>query len=269
MTRRKRFTEWIDKHDPCSDRFLPLTHISGAVSAQRVIDDGKLSLPSKTDGTFNQPLVYLFYGRPAYRVKPGATVQLESACPCCFIFDPSLLKRCNDIHAFDTGAFFNRIYSHVLDDGFQVEDFSLDGQPNRINRLISAAFEDEAAYIDADKARLRPISDASEAWELEGRAYLTLLASPGRNEPDDRVSTIEVNFQDPVLLDDKLLAVVVPHTFWSETSKAPMLEGLHGRGVKIGTFRFIPGRHPEYLQSLLEIAVKALFRELGFEHDAD
>src|SRR5690606_19090814 len=134
---------------------------------------------------------YLFYGRPAYRVKSGSSVQLESSCPCCFIFHPTLLQRCNDIHAFDTGAFFNRLYAHVLDQDFQIEDFSLEKDPKRINRLISAAFQDEAGYIDADKSKLRPIEEASEAWELEGRAYLTLLSSPGRNEPDDRVATIE------------------------------------------------------------------------------
>ena len=268
MDRKNRFAEWIDRHKPSAERPLPLTHVAGAVAAQRIMDDGKLALPTKVEGDLGKPLVYLFYGRPAYRLKQGTSVQLESSCPCCFVFDPSLLDRCNDIHAFDTGAFFNRLYAHVLDEDFRVEDFSLDKDPQRINKLISATFEDEAAYIDADKSRLRPINEATSAWELEGRAYLTLLSSPGRNEPDDRVGTIEVNFQDPVPLDEKLLGVVVPHTLWSGNSHAPTLREIHDRGVKVGTYRFIPGRHPEFLQAQLEVATKELFKELGFAHDA-
>jgi hypothetical protein len=265
---KNRFAEWVDRHEPAASRLLPLTHIAGVVNAQRIIDDGRISLPAKTDGEFRKPLVYLFYGRPAYRLKSGTTVQLESSCPCCFVFSPDLLARSHNIHAFDTGAFFNRLYSHVVDEDFKVEDFSLDNEPQRLNRLISATFTDEAGYIDADKSRLRKVDDASEAWELEGRAYLTLLHSPGRNEPDDRVATIEVNFQDPVPLDKNLLGVVVPHTLWNGTSKAPVLKALDERGVRIGTYRFFPGRHPEYLQAQLEVAAKELFKALGFDHEA-
>lgn len=268
MTKSNRFTDWIDRHTPQSDRLLPLTHIAGAVSAQRIADSGKIQLPDKIEGNEDRPLVYLFYGRPAYRLKNSTSVQLESSCPCCFVFHPDLLKRCHDIHAFDTGAFYNRLYSHVLDDDFRVEDFSLLADPKRINRLISATFIDEAGYIDADRSQLRSIDEATATWELEGRAFLTLLSSPGRNEPDDRVATIEVNFQDPVLLDDKLLGVVVPHSLWSGNSRAPILEELKRNGVEIGTYKFIPGRHPEFLQSQLEIATKELFKTLGYKHHA-
>jgi hypothetical protein len=64
MSRKNRFAEWVDRHSPCSDRSLPLTHIAGAVAAQRIIDDGKLALPRKIEGDLKKPLV-LFYGRPA------------------------------------------------------------------------------------------------------------------------------------------------------------------------------------------------------------
>ena len=243
-----KFSEWVDRHDAHKSRLLPITHVTSTISAERIIDDKKMSLPDKCDGEFENPLLYFFYGRPAYRVSPGTSVSLEAACPSCFIFHPKILDRCHYIHAFDTGAYFNRLYSHVLTEDFRVDDFSLGAQPSRINRLISAAFEDEEAYLDADRSKLRNIEEAAHPWELQGRAYLTLLASPGRNEPDDRICTVEVGFQDSVLLDESLLGVVVPHTLWMGNSKAPILASLSEQGVKIGTYRFIVGRHPEYRQ---------------------
>jgi hypothetical protein len=264
MAKKKHFCEWVDKHSSSIDRLLPLTHVSSTIAAERIIDDGKLSLPDEVVDGFDRPLLYFFYGRPGYRIKSGVTVSIESSCPCCFIFSPSLIGRCHDIHAFDTGAYFNRLYAHVLSDDFKVSDFSLDAEPQRINRLISAAFESEEAYLDADRSKLRNIEEVSQPWELQGRAYLSLLASPGRNEPDDRICTIEVNFQDPVLLDSNLLGLIVPHTLWMGNSKAPMLTGLHERGVNIGTYKFIAGRHPEFLQAQMEIAAQALLEKLGY-----
>lgn len=267
MPLTRHFCDWIDKHSPVSERLLPITHVSSAIGTQRVVDDGKLMLPDKIDGSFKSPLLYFFYGRPGYRVKSGSSISLEASCPCCFVFHPSIINRCHEIHAFDTGAYFNRLYSHVLSDDFNVEDFSLGNDPLRINRLISATFESEAAYIDADRSKLRKTDDVAQPWELEGRAYLALLASPGRNEPDDRICTIEVNFQDPVLLDENLIGVVVPHTLWMSNSKSPMLNYLYEREVRIGTYKFIAGRHPEFLQAQMEIAVHALFDELGYFHE--
>ncbi|HEV7342491.1 MAG TPA: hypothetical protein VGN68_12725 [Sphingopyxis sp.] len=263
-----KFSEWVDRHEPAQSRLLPITHVTSTISAERIIDENKMSLPEKCDGEFKDPLLYFFYGRPAYRLRPGSSISLEAACPSCFIFNPRMIDRCHYIHAFDTGAYFNRMYSHVLTEDFRVDDFSLEADPARINRLISATFEDEEAYLDADRSKLRKIDDVTQPWELQGRAYLTLLASPGRNEPDDRICSIEVGFRDPILLDENLLGVVVPHTLWMGNSKAPILMALADKGVKIGTYRFIVGRHPEYLQAQMEISVRNLLDSMGcFNHE--
>ncbi|WP_370190698.1 hypothetical protein [Qipengyuania sp.] len=254
------FQEWVDKHDPIEESQLPLTHIARSLRAVEILEKKRIS--PRECKHFREALAYFFYGRPAYRVTSDATIQIEASCPCCFLFKSDILARAKNIHAFDTGAFFNRLYSHVLDEDFKVEHFSLGDDPERIARLISASFESQGAYFDADRSRLRNADDAAEAWELSGRAYLTLLASPGRNEPDDRICSIEVTFGDPVLLDQNLLAVVVPHTFWDGDKKAPFLSALPEE-VTIIPYRFIPGRHPEYYQAQIEGQVRAFYEELG------
>lgn len=262
-----KFSEWVERHEAEKSRLLPITHVTSTISAERIIDENKMFLPDKSEGEFKDPLLYFFYGRPAYRTRPGTSISLEAACPSCFIFHPKMLDRCHYIHGFDTGAYFNRLYSHVLTDDFRVDDFSLGAQPSRINRLISATFEDEEAYLDADRSKLRNIDDVTHPWEMQGRAYLSLLASTGRNEPDDRICTIEVGFRDPVLLDENLLGIVVPHTLWMGNAKAPILVSLAERGVKIGTYRFIVGRHPEYLQAQMEVSVRSMLTDMGYFRD--
>jgi hypothetical protein len=37
---------------------------------------------------FNERLIYMFYGRPAYRAKDGNNARLEFEWPIVFIFDP-------------------------------------------------------------------------------------------------------------------------------------------------------------------------------------
>jgi hypothetical protein len=103
----------------------------------------------------------------------------------------------------------------------------------------------------------------SEAWEFHARAYLDLLKSPGRNEPDDRICSIEVVFGEPVPLKGNLLAVIVPHTVWSQDKHAPWLDKLKAEGVAIAPYLFVPGRHPEHYHALMESAVRDLYESWG------
>jgi hypothetical protein len=256
------FQAWIERTG-CDDGspLLPLTHLTRGVGALRIVEDGRI-VPQECKH-FKVPLAYFFYGRPAYRVTKDSSVQLEASCPCCFVFSPKILSRASKIHAFDTGAFFNRLYSHVLDDQFKVEDFALADKPRQIKKLISAAFDSVEAYLDADRSHISNPEIAAEAWEMEGRAYLSLLMSPGRNEPDDRICSVEVTFADPVLLDEMLLGIVVPHTLWNAEKKAPFIQELNRRGVIVRSYRFIPGRHPEFLQAQLEAEIKRFYTDKG------
>ena len=178
-TGRPGFRDWIDRHPPPDWPLLPLTHLSNGLVASDILRAGRIS-PGEPDA-LGGPFAYFFYGRPAYRVGKDAVVQMEAACPFCFIFDSSLLRRAKDIHAFDTGAFAARLYKHVLIEDFRVQDFSLGSDASRPNKLIAAAFPDLESYLDANRQALISPESGAEAWEMEARAYLHLMASPGRD----------------------------------------------------------------------------------------
>jgi hypothetical protein len=235
--------------------------VSKAYTAEDIITDGEVS-PSQA-GAFAEEFVYLFYGRPAYRATTDKVVKSESACPYCFLFSSSLLREAKAVYPFDTGAFSSRLFKHVMIEEMAVEDFSLDRDISRLNRIISASFRSPESYYDGDTSQVPDPGDGAEAWEMAGRAYLHLLKSPGRNEPDDRVGSIEALFEKPVSLATHLKALVVPHTHWLEGREAPWLCDLRQSGVHILTYNFVPGRPPEYYQTMVDAAVRRFYIEAG------
>ena len=240
---------------------MPLTHITKGIGAEDIIRSGAIN-PTE-DSFFDEPLAYLFYGRPAYRVSGDGTIKVEAACPFCFIFDGALIKNAKAIHAFDTGAFEKRMYKHILLEEMNVEDFSLERDSSRPNRLISRVFSSMEAYFEGDTQNAIDAQKGAEPWEFHARAYLQLLTSPGRNEPDDRICSIEVVIGEPVPLEGHLKAVIVPHTLWTENGRAPWLQRIATNRVEVVPYIFVPGKHPDHYRALLETAVRELYRNWG------
>lgn len=258
---RPEFRSWVDKKpDPGWDP-MPLTHIAKGLVAEDIIRD-KCIKPSE-DKVFDKPLSYFFYGRPAYRISGDGSIRIEAACPFCFIFEPNLIKSATALHAFDTGAFAKRMYKSKIMDEMAIEDFSLEKSHERANKIINCLFLDKNAYFDGDITKIGDLDLYADAWDFLARGYLELIRSRGRNEPDDRICSIEAVFAEDVRIEGSLRSVVVPHTLWSDDKKAPWLESLSTNGVLIAPYVFIPGRHPEYYLSQLEQAVKGIYKQWG------
>ncbi|OJU18793.1 MAG: hypothetical protein BGN84_06010 [Afipia sp. 62-7] len=212
---------------------------------------------------FNEPLAYFFYGRPAYRVGGDGAVKVEASCPYCFIFDSALISKAKNIFAFDTGAFEKRLYKHHLSEEMKTHDFSLEVDITRPNKIIAKTFRSQSAYLDGDLTKVVSVEDGAEPWEFHARAYLNLLKSQGRNEPDDRICSIEIVLSEAVPLAGSLKAVVVPHTLWSEGKQTPWLKEISDKGIEILPYLFVPGRHPEHYHALLELAVRKKYEQWG------
>ncbi|MEH2510689.1 hypothetical protein V1291_002043 [Nitrobacteraceae bacterium AZCC 1564] len=261
LPRRGAFRDWIDSQKDPKWKLLPLTHITKGVTAHDIIDTGSIE-PTQCE-VFNEPLAYFFYGRPAYRIGGDGAVKVEASCPYCFIFDSALIDKAKGIYAFDTGAFQNRLYKHYLSEEMNARDFSLGNDTSRPNKIIAKTFGSQISYFDGDLTKVVSADNGADPWEFHARAYLNLLKSPGRNEPDDRICSIEIVLGEPVPLSGNLNAVVVPHTLWDKTKKAPWLKDLSDQGVEILPYLFVPGRHPEHYHALLEVAVRKRYEEQG------
>lgn len=76
---------------------------------------------------FNKDLVYVFFGRPAYRIQDAADTSLEFNWPIIFIFDPNKIDGLSAVYPFDTGAFYSELYKGFFSNRSRVEDYELPG----------------------------------------------------------------------------------------------------------------------------------------------
>jgi hypothetical protein len=157
---RRSFRDWVDKQPDPGWRLMPLTHVTKGIGAEDIIRDGSVNpIDCKV---FGEPLAYFFYGRPAYRVSGDGAIKFEAACPYCFIFEPTLIRSAKSIHPFDTGAFEKRLYKHVLVEEMNVEDFSLEQDETRPNRVIASLFPSMRDYFAGDTSKIVHPEEGSE-----------------------------------------------------------------------------------------------------------
>lgn len=259
---RPGFRDWVRRQVVPNWPKLPLTHITKGLLAEDIYRAGEISpTPCKVFG--EKPLAYFFYGRPSYRVGGDGPIKAEAACPFCFLFDSAIISDAKAIFPFDTGAYDARMYKNAVTDEMKVGDFSLEVSTDIPNQLIQGAFRSMSAYLDGDSRRAVSPEEGAESWEMHARAYLSLVGSHGRNEPDDRIASIEVVFDKPILLPGALKAVIVPHTFWGSDVRAPWLDNLSKDGVEVYPFQFLPGRSADYYYALIEAQSREIYRNWG------
>ncbi|KCZ84584.1 hypothetical protein HAD_02855 [Hyphomonas adhaerens MHS-3] len=257
------FREWLRQQERPQWDLLPLTHITKAYSAQKIALAEKL-VPTRCH-VFEKDILYSFYGRAAYKVHGDGAVKLEGACPVCFVLNGELLAKAAAVHPFDTGAYSSRLYKHVFADELEVKDFEISGDTGIPNALVRKFFQDQESYFVGDTSKIPSPEEVCSVEHLTVRAYHELVTSKGRNEPDDRVYSVEVAFGDEIEFQrGSLLAVIVPHTLWDANAKATYFKKLEELGAMIVPYEFFPGKDPSYYQALLEGQLRELFRALGY-----
>src|SRR5687768_13496837 len=158
---RPGFREWIDKQPDPKWGLMPLTHVTKGLIAEDIIRSGNVDVSICT--VFNEPLAYFFYGRPSYRVKGDGPIKLEGACPFCFIFDGALIRDARAINALDSGAFSNRLFKHYMMEEMNIEDFGLENDVTRPNRVIGAVFSSLKKYFEGDLKNATALRDQANA----------------------------------------------------------------------------------------------------------
>src|SRR6266705_1300157 len=103
-----RLNRFIARQVPV-DGLLPLVHITRAYAFDYIVDGDTLE-PSACE-VFKEKILYLFYGRPAYRAKEGNNARLEFEWPIVFVFNPEKISEIKRIFPFDTGAFAQQLYA--------------------------------------------------------------------------------------------------------------------------------------------------------------
>jgi hypothetical protein len=157
-----------------------------------------------------EKLLYLFYGKPAYRPANDGKTSLEMwRALITFVINPEAVKDIHRIFPFDSGAFVNGLYDLYLGEGFAVSEFEL---PNRISiaqHIVGGFFGNNTDYWEGNLQE-KCLTDI-DPLDFHSQVYTAMNHAANSTEFDCRAGVIEVQSQTSLPLNsDTLEAIIVP-----------------------------------------------------------
>lgn len=202
------FAQFVKRKAPTTSslRALPFFHSVESVYAVDIFNTEKLK--THHCDVFNEPLIYFFYGRPAYKVgsNQGSCGPDLFYCPTVFILKNSSSLSAKRIYPFDTGAFKSHYKSHVPSQ-YGLDRFLLGTSKKLTKQIVSCFFGSNNDYLKG-KSFLKV--DDIPFHETEARAYLNILNTTGEIPFDDRAYTVELQIDSDFDLGKCVEAVVAP-----------------------------------------------------------
>jgi hypothetical protein len=190
---------------------LPFFHSCDAFFLTSILEQKKLA-PAKCTIFKNEKLLYLFYGRPAYKSSIKEAAGLHSLLPVSFILNADAINDIKRIAPFDTGAFKFGLFKEYIHPGMKLDTFFLTPDKKSISKTVSYFFDTNEQYY-ASKPRKQVEFDVLH-FEIE--SYYELLKGVGKGKVDDRKASIEIQLQSGIPLNNKTVeAVILPENFLS------------------------------------------------------
>lgn len=181
---------------------LPLVHTSRCEFLNDIVRDGALNTTHCS--TYNESLLYFFYGRPALRPSKGKrNGEKIPLCPVCFVFKPRRITQgIHRVMPCDSGAVHAGLFVPDITSS-DLSALELDPRITSARRWVRFMFETNANYF-VGNVRTGIVFTPGTA---ESRLY-SLVQGSGPAAYDDRKSAIEVQIRKAVSLRGSLLGVV-------------------------------------------------------------
>ena len=235
---------------------LPSIHTSDGLGFRSILREERLA--AEPCPVFNdEPLLYLFYGRPSYRVNAQTLATANKAyAPVCFILKPGTVKTPHRIFPFDSGAFQHDLFRESMHRKMQRDDFALQPDIASPQRLISLYFGDNERYYSN-----RPIAELDlPPLAFEAASYHALITDRQENQYDERISSVELQIAEDLPLNGAVEAIVLPDSFVTPEVTAK----LEGMGIDSIRYPFIDRLRPESYASSIYTIVRGYYRERGY-----
>jgi hypothetical protein len=242
---------------PCLP-MLPLTHMTGAGDFQQIRAAESLAVTQCPD--YNEPLLYLFYGRPAYRPFPDEGPSwINDLRPVCVLLRPDALKQVARIAVVDTGALHRGLYKRHLGPAVRREDFELGEDLGEAASFVGAVFGSNLAYY---LGRARNDLQAGPL-DFAAQAYRSIITDRARAESDGRRATIEVHSSADIPLGkDTVLAVALPEEFLQDDKVLNLLKHCECDVIPYDLY----GDSPSSDSREVMVRVKAYLQDRGYFH---
>ncbi len=251
-----RLWKWLRKVSPYSKE-LAWCHTTDAYRLRTIIEQGHLT-PQRCN-VFKEDLLYLFYGRPAFRREEDKTLRQGAKAPVVIVFSPNLISKGVRLFPFDSGAFKDR-YTDWMHASMQLDHFELKCSIDVPQRHVAAFFRTNTEYM-----RLNSTAPKTPyVGEFEVEAIVNMLADSSATSADDRRLAVELQVGEKIQFDNSsILALIVP----DEIQQAPFFNNFfstYGKGIQLVTYRFAALRNAGHYQSKLEDSAYGIQQELGY-----
>ena len=201
------FSEYIENHAKARAE-LPLVHTTEYFRLSSI--QANHALRVNHCKIFDEPLLYFFYGRPAYR-DPSQTEPTREIgfYPICFVFRPGAIRRARRIFPFDSGASQIGLYEPAINRAEALTAFELAGEVEDARRITDCFFETDEEYLSNEPRKNLCFSGSEE----DAASYYLLINGGGDPSCDDRCSAIEVQVGADQDLRKDVMAIVLPNCF--------------------------------------------------------
>ncbi|RYZ92220.1 MAG: hypothetical protein EOP06_04875 [Proteobacteria bacterium] len=241
---------------------LPLIHITDAYSFVTILSPKKLE-PQQCD-VFGEPLTYLFYGRPAYRTKHQGDNFLSANLPVAMVFHPgmlsSIIKR---VFPFDSGAFKLNLYSNFFHRRSELNDFELDGSMENAKKIVAYFYRSNEEYFHGGSRKNVEIPPFQ--FEAEGIFELARTSAgaqgDGKFKPDLRSSSIEIQTDGVIDINDALLALIIPQIFLDEENTKQFIDDISPKYIE--TYSGIHNISNESITGILFEKIHRIYKKEG------
>lgn len=231
---------------------LPYFHTCEAIHLPSILANGQLD-PRHCD-VYDENLLYLFYGKPAYKPAQEKSSGFLYMMPVCFIvrhdaFADTDIQR---ILAFDSGAF--PLYEDHLHSTMTRRQFEISPSKASINKMLHWFFQNNDSYYRGTAGTM-PTYDPIH-FPVE--SYVSIISTKHKAEADDRKSCFEVQLKNPIPINGSTIeAIILPkHLAESPSVKKMITDALKINTISITNYA-VPAKnyHVDILEKTKEYLV--------------
>jgi hypothetical protein len=188
---------------------MPLFHTCDAYFLKSILGQRQIST-TKCPVFKQEELLYLFYGRPAYKSSMKDNTDLNSLLPVTFILNYDKIGPLQRIFPFDTGAFKKGLYNDFFHPRMAIEEFIMKPELDSLVTSVDYFFGQNVSYFDN-----RPKKEIKyDVLDFTIESYHKLIMNGGRAVSDDRKASFEVQLSHNIPLNNEtLLAIIIPSNF--------------------------------------------------------
>jgi hypothetical protein len=211
LTYRTSLREMVSRNPATLSAPLPLTHVTDCIRLPAILKAEELT--PRMCSVFGDKRLYTFYARPAYRGSKKGPLHNLNFAPVCFIIDPSATSACHPVAVFpfDTGALNRGLLADDVHPELSPYDFALEPTLDSAQRLAGIFFGDAKGYYSGRSNKQHP--PKFSPFDAEIVAYDSLVRRGGNTSRDERATSIEVQFKDPLPLAGKVIGIFLPQDF--------------------------------------------------------